>query len=613
MDRVTDWFGFRRVFFTVAGKEGFLTEPKIAQAGKPWIWRASFPDFHAEIDQALLAVGWHIGYLETGEMLGSDSALDLWDAFYDEVTKNRGLAARPALEAVSRGGLYAFRYAARHPERIAALYADTPVLDIKSWPGGKGKGVGAPSVWKIAFERYGFSSETEALAYAKNPLDLLPVLAKSKIPLRHVISLNDKVVPAEENTLEAQRRLKKRGVSMELVTVAEGTPESQGHHFPLPAVQESAEFFKRHTQGKRYHTLRRGLKAFGPKTTVAFLGGSITFSQNGWRDRVEKWLIARFPQTQFTFIRAGIPSLGSVPHAFRLESDVLAQGKPDLLFVEAAVNDPSNFTTPDKMVRGMEGVVRHLRQTLPGCDIVHLHFAMPEHLADWKAGKTPQAVAQHEKVAERYGNPSLDLTREVAERIAAGEFTWDGDFRDLHPAPFGHQLYANSITRLLDAALNAPRTPQPLPLPRPVDNKSYAAGRYVLPSEATQLSGFALDPAWQPADGKGTREGFVRVPALVSTTPGSHFTLRFTGQTVGLMIAAGPDTGTVECHIDGKPHAAGAMDTFTPWSPGLHLPWAVILADDLKYGEHTLTLTLSAKHHPKGLGTALRIVYFLVA
>lgn len=609
MDRISEWNGFRRASFSVAGKEGWLTEPPVAQSGKPWVWRASFPDFHAEIDRELLASGWHIGYLETGELLGCDAALDLWDAFYAEAVR-RGLSPKPALEAVSRGGLYAYRWAARHPERVAALYADTPVMDLKSWPGGKGKGVGAPDVWKVAQKVYGFASESEALAYKQNPLDLLPVIARAKIPLRHVISLNDRIVPPEENTLEAQRRLKRLGASMELVTVAEGTQESGGHHFPLPVVTESADFFRRHTMGKGYHTLRRGLKPLGKTATVGFLGGSITFA-SGWRDRVEAWLVARFPETTFTFLRAGIPSLGSVPHAFRLATDVLAMGSPDLLFVEAAVNDPSNFTPPERMVRGLEGVVRHVRQVLPNCDIVHLHFAMPEHLADWKAGRVPVAVAQHEKVAVRYGNPSLDLTREVYERIAAGEFSWDKDFKDLHPSPFGHQLYANSITRMLDDAFRAPRRPAPHSMPRPVDSRSYSSGRYVAPSEAANLSGFALDPTWKPTDGKEARDGFVNVPTLVSTVPGSAFTLSFSGRAVGLMIVAGPDTGTVEFTIDGKPRPP--LDTFTPWSPGLYLPWTVILADDLKPGNHTLTVKLSEKRSPKATGTALRIVHFLVS
>lgn len=599
--------------FDVAGKPGFLTEPTVPAPGKPWVWRASFPDFHTEVDIALLKAGWHIGYLETGEMLGCDAALDLWDAFYDDVTKNRGLAPRPALEAVSRGGLYAYRYAARHPERIAALYADTPVMDLKSWPGGKGKGVGAPGVWQVAFERYGFKSEAEALAYKGNPLDLLPVIATAKIPLRHVISLNDRVVPAEENTLEAQRRFARLGVAMELVTIAEGTAESSGHHFPLPAVQESATFFQRYTytlpQNKEFFTLRKGLRALGPSATVAFLGGSITYG-GGWRDRIEAWLQARFPQTKFTFIRAGIPSLGSVPHAFRLERDVLAHGKPDLLFVEAAVNDPTNFTTPTRMLRGMEGVVRHLRQAVPTCDIVHLHFAMPEHTADYRAGKIPVAIKQHEAVAIRYANPSLDLAKEVADRIAAGEFSWEKDFKDLHPSPFGHQLYTNSLIRLLETAWRTPRT-EPLPLAPPVDPKSYAKGRLVSPEAPVALKGFALDPRWHPTDGKGTRDGYVDVPMLVGTQPGDSFTLRFDGSTIGLMIAAGPDAGIVRFRVDGKEYPA--LDAFTPWSGGLHLPWALILADELKPGSHTLELKISESRNPKSSGTALRIANFLVS
>ena len=37
--------------------------------------------------------------------------------FYTLLTEHRGFARKPALEAVSRGGLHAYRYAARHPDR----------------------------------------------------------------------------------------------------------------------------------------------------------------------------------------------------------------------------------------------------------------------------------------------------------------------------------------------------------------------------------------------------------------------------------------------------------------------------------------------------------------
>jgi sialidase-1 len=121
---------------------------------------------------------------------------------------------------------------------------------------------------------------------------------------------------------------------------------------------------------------------------------------------------AKFPETKFEFINAGIGSMGSVPHAFRLERDVLSKGPVDLLFVEAAVNDSSNIPQhPDLMLRGMEGVVRHAAQVNPLTDIIQLHFVMPPHMDDYHAGKVPASIAQHEKVAVAYGNPSLNLAR----------------------------------------------------------------------------------------------------------------------------------------------------------------------------------------------------------
>ena len=103
-----------------------------------------------------------------------------------------------------------------------------------------------------------------------------------------------------------------------------------------------------------------------------------------------------------------------------------------------------------------EGVVRHARRVNPLTDIIHLHFVMPPHMDDYNKGRVPVAIAEHEKVAVAYGNPTLNLALEVTDRINAGEFTWEKDFKGLHPSPFGHQLYAASIARMLDAAFTSP-------------------------------------------------------------------------------------------------------------------------------------------------------------
>ena len=85
-------------------------------------------------------------------------------------------------------------------------------------------------------------------------------------------------------------------------------------------------------KGHEYFVLRDGLAncrlKFKKEKTgrIAFLGGSIT-AGGGWRDEMIRHFQERFPETEFDFISAGIGSLGSVPHAFRLERDVLSAGR----------------------------------------------------------------------------------------------------------------------------------------------------------------------------------------------------------------------------------------------------------------------------------------------
>ena len=237
-----EWQGFARTPVSLDGHSGFVTQPKEAAPGRPWIWRTSFPDYHREVDLALLRRGFHVGYLNVVNLLGSDAALDSMDRFHYRVTKQFGLAERPALYAVSRGGLHAYRYAARRPERIACLYADVPVMSLASWP----LGAGATQPLQDALKHYGFADEAELQRFKGNPIDLLEPIAKARLPLRHILSLNDRVVPPEQNTLEAQRRLRALGHDLEIVTIAEGTAKSKGHQFPDTAVDQTVEWIVRH-------------------------------------------------------------------------------------------------------------------------------------------------------------------------------------------------------------------------------------------------------------------------------------------------------------------------------------------------------------------------------
>jgi sialidase-1 len=378
--------------------------------------------------------------------------------------------------------------------------------------------------------------------------------------------------------------------------------------------------------GYDYFLLKDGLKncrlKFEKEKTgrVAFLGGSITASTPGWRDQVCEELKRRFPETKFDFINAGIPSLGSTPGAFRYQRDVLSHGPVDLLFEEAAVNDDTNGFSNVEQVRGMEGIVRQARLTNPSIDIVLLHFADPGKIDQINRGEIPAVIGNHEKVADHYGLPTVTLAREVAERIHAGEFTWAKDFRDLHPSPFGHDLYAKSIHRLFDAAWKdsgaAVAEASLPPLPSPLDSHSYFHGRLISPKDAvenksvTMEKGWVLLQEWVPSDNAGTRPGFVKVPALVAEEAGAILKFKFNGTGVGLFVASGPDTGAVEFRIDnGEWHN---QELFTLWSPQLHLPWAKMLASELPSADHIVEIRAGKSADPKSKGHAIRVIHFLV-
>ncbi|GEM_PF-2019635 len=340
---------------------------------------------------------------------------------------------------------------------------------------------------------------------------------------------------------------------------------------------------------------------------VAFLGGSITFNP-GWRDSVANWLKKKYPQTAFEFINAGIPSVGSNMHAFRFRRDVLEKGPIDLLFLESAVNDTTNGVPAIERARAYEGIVRQAHAANPAMDIVFLYFLDPSFYNNIKAGKPVSLITDYEKSAWQYGVSSLNLAQFVAER-----YTWAEFGGDVHPGAFGQGLYAAGITRLLEAAWNPPvGAASPLPHNQPArmqDSLCYAQGHTDSISSGVIVNGWKRIASWKPAQG-GTRDGFVNVPVLESTTPGDTLKFAFTGTAVGIVVPAGYDVGMLDYAIDGKP--MGSKDQFTPWSSGLHIPWTILFSADLAAKSHELRLVTSVSKNAGSQGHACRIIRFIV-
>jgi pimeloyl-ACP methyl ester carboxylesterase len=216
----SQWHGYDRLDFTVADRPCLLVLPKSPAAGKPWIWRTEFFDHEPQTDIALLGRGWHVAYMNAKDMYGSPKAMALFGQFYAHLVAHAGLASRVVLEGLSRGGLYAFNFAVAHPTRVAALYLDAPVLDIRSWPGRNR----TSKEWRECLAAYGLTEETVG-AFRGNPLDRIATVAKAGVPIIAVCGDADLSVPFTENSAILEKRYREFGGTIEVI-VKPGV----GHH-----------------------------------------------------------------------------------------------------------------------------------------------------------------------------------------------------------------------------------------------------------------------------------------------------------------------------------------------------------------------------------------------
>lgn len=426
----SQWEGFDRYDFLCNTRQATVVVPRQAAEGRPWIWRPAFFGAFPSVDKALLEKGFHVAYYDLTHLYGSPRAQRLGSDFYNVMCRDYRLSPKVTLEGFSRGGLFAFNWGAKNPDKVACIYVDAPVCDVFSWPGKHSE------LWNDLLKEWELKEE-DMDHFKGNSTDNLAPLARAGIPVISVCGDSDRTVPYEKNMKVVAERYRALGGPVEIIL----KPGCDHHPHSLEQPEAVVDFIVRNQPGyQQKQTIhRRGSLANSclkfakeKKGCVAFLGGSIT-EMRGWRNMIQEDLKQRFPDTEFTFIDAGIASTGSTPHAFRLANDVLWQAVPDLLFVEAAVNDDTNHFNYIQQVRGMEGIIRHARTASPEMDIVMLHFIYDPFIPLLNKGIQPQVIMNHESVANYYNIPSINLVEEVARRMRDGEFNWE-QFGGTHPA-----------------------------------------------------------------------------------------------------------------------------------------------------------------------------------
>lgn len=210
--------------FSFEGHDAKIVFPHKTSENNYWIWRARFWGHEPQLDKALLERGFYLVYVDVANLYGSNQAVELWNRFYKYCTTEYSLNKKVVLEGMSRGGLIIYNWASQNTDKVYCIYADAPVCDIKSWPGGFYSENGSPEDWQRCLQVYGLDS-VSVKSFKGIPIYTCINVARAKIPVLHVYGDADSIVPYKENTFLLAEEFRKNGGSIELIC-----KKGVGHH-----------------------------------------------------------------------------------------------------------------------------------------------------------------------------------------------------------------------------------------------------------------------------------------------------------------------------------------------------------------------------------------------
>ncbi|MDX9866921.1 MAG: SGNH/GDSL hydrolase family protein, partial [Kiritimatiellia bacterium] len=335
---------------------------------------------------------------------------------------------------------------------------------------------------------------------------------------------------------------------------------------------------------------------------VFFIGGEAANRAGGTRDLLKGAVREVFPTNRltrafFAWNRLYPDNASSIIETFRAMSSPAATSRADhwpcvvLTVIELAAED---IGKPEAQVHAaLEGLIRRTRQQNPGRDLALIYPADGRFVAEYRAGREPAAVCLHERLAEHYQIPSLNLARAAAKRE-----TWQDT-----PAQRKTLLQEGVAALLREDGAPQNRRPVRHPCPGPLRPGSWSRATLV------NYERGELDPGgwlgWQ----QSPLDQIFHV--AVCEKPGPVMSLSFAGDAVGVYGVTGPDAGDLEWSLDNGPWQKVEVFDRTARDDRYHLFHT--MADwTMTNGEHTVRLRVAEAVPPGSRGRMARIGWFLV-
>lgn len=436
-----------------------------------------------------------------------------------------------------------------------------------------------------------YGTEIIARAYVKNNNNYIysdQIKRSVKFVAEQIIKDGDATVEHKECALTVLEKYEKAG--SDILVNASGNSQLFN--------DISNENFDSSVLQNTYHRL-----IVNKKLNVAYLGGSVTSGvgisvgeQNtkSWRGLTTSWLRERFPNATITETNAAIGGTGSVFGAYRVTDDLKLKDsnqKPDLLFVEFAINDkydshgdPTDYVSDVKSY--METIVRTVREYSPYCDIVFCFVTDKDMLAT----EYPTLQA-HKSVAEAYGIPTISLGARLVIEEGLNRNNWDSSgyfcswdqgggnmyYDIVHPSKAGYEKYGSYVIEYLQGEFFGKNLNPYLYFAQELPDSVYGAlnspERYFFNDAQGKTEGFTFIESTALAS-----KGYLK-----TETNGAKVSFTFTGTGLQLWTYAKKEASTIKVTIDG-------VSTIYSIQRGSENHKAYRLASGLTNTEHTVTI-----------------------
>ena len=437
-----NFHGFQQFDIVLNGLDCKIVKPKQVNNERRWVWRARFWGHEPQTDIALLERGFHLVYCDVSGLFGSPEAVERWNQFY-KILVSAGLHPKAVLEGMSRGGLIIYNWAIANPEKVACVYADAPVLDGKSWPGGLGECKGSKTDWDKFKNVYQINSEEDLDSFNGNPLQQADAIVRAGFPILHVCGEADKVVPVNENSRPFEKKIIENGGDIQVIY-----KEGVGHHphslknptvivdFILRASDSKINFAAIPSPGSEYRAAAGWKKGKGwwyqkeeidslcrstENADLILIGNSIT---QGWGGRR---LVTHAPGSKaarkhlkdLKWINAGISGDRTEHVAFRIREGAYQKCKPEFIVLTIGVNNFS-YNAAYEIVLGIKKDLELIQKKFPEAKVILI-------------GPLPTGIEKDSDRRKKYD--------QIHKSLAA-----INDFKDVH--------YFNLINHFLDGQGN---------------------------------------------------------------------------------------------------------------------------------------------------------------